>query len=136
MTDLWGALTSAIALEKLREEIAAAAGDGLEDFANAVLEVAKRNVGVGDPAEDPDPLVSLAASGRVERHGPGVAVVVFETAYAVKQHEAQHFEHPRGGGAKYLERALTELAPRFEHFVAERVSAETKRGTDTGRRVR
>lgn len=101
--------------------------DGLEAAAHQVLEEAKRNVPVGDPAVDPDPNVSLADSGHVEREGNGF-IVSFDAAYAAKQHEDLHLKHPRGGGPKYLERALTGVMPSLERIIASRVEARLSGG--------
>lgn len=106
--------------------------EALEDVAALVLDVAKRNVGVGDPAVDPNPAVALAASGRIERHGDGL-VIIFDTPYAAKQHEDQRLKHPRGGGPKYLERALTEIVPAMERIVASKVDARMARGMASDR---
>lgn len=111
--------------EQALEDGAAA---GLADAARLVLERAKGNIGRGDPAKDPDPAVALAEAGRIEDDGHGGIVIVFDTPYAAWQHENQHARHPRGGGAKYLERALTELAPTFEGIVATQVRARLGSG--------
>ena len=44
----------------------------------------------------------LTHSGRVEMNGDQ-GRVVYETEYAIIQHERTDFAHPRGGQAKYLE---------------------------------
>lgn len=46
--------------------------------------------------------------------GEGVKANVeigFGTVYAVPQHENQDWHHPKGGEAKYLEKAINEVAP-------------------------
>lgn len=50
----------------------------------------------------------LRASAQVTPAGPGqaVAYVSFDTVYAWRQHEELGWNHPRGGGAKYLEGPL------------------------------
>ena len=101
---------------------------GLEEAAKLVLERAKGNIGKGDPRLDPDPAVTLAESGRVERDEHGGVVIVFDTPYAAWQHENQHARHPRGGGAKYLERALTEIAPTLEGIIGSQVHARLASG--------
>lgn len=101
--------------------------DGLRLAAQAVLEEAQRNIPVGDPNVDPDPNVTLRDSGRIEEHGDGF-IISFNTPYAAKVHEDQRLKHPRGGQAKYLERALTTLAPTFERIVASRVEARMAKG--------
>jgi hypothetical protein len=107
-------------------QLRAAGREGLRRAAEQVLEQASRNAPDGDPALDPDPNVSLAASGRIVEDGDGL-VVIFDAPYAAKQHEAQHLKHPRGGGAKYLESALTEIIPRLEKIVAGDVLAHMRR---------
>lgn len=52
-------------------------------------------------------------------------LVVFATPYAAKQHEELDYEHPRGGQAKYLEQPLTQMAPRYAAFIAERIRRVT-----------
>lgn len=96
------------------------AQEGLARAGVELLRAGQADVPVGDPQEDPDPSVSLAASGNVEVYEHTV-VVAFETAYAAKQHEAQHFEHPRGGRSKYLEANLKAVIPRLEGIVAGEV---------------
>src|ERR1700709_2383762 len=91
----------------------AAALDAIKAAAHLVLEEARRDIPVGDPAVAPDPAVRLADSGGLDVHEHGVTVF-FDTVYAAKIHEALNVKHPRGGSAKYLERALTTVAPRLE----------------------
>lgn len=58
----------------------------------------------------------LRASGYVAPpQGEGLEADVelgFGTEYAVPQHERLDYKHPRGGEAKYLERAVYSVAPR------------------------
>lgn len=103
------------------------ADDGLLAAAHLVAEQAKRNMPVGDPSEDPNPDVSLQDSVRVERDGRGYVVIV-DAPYAAKQHENQRLKHPRGGGPKFLEHAVTELAPTLEGIIASKVDARTATG--------
>jgi len=57
----------------------------------------------------------LRASGYVAPpQGKGASADVelgFGTVYAVPQHERMDYRHPRGGGPKYLERAVQSIAP-------------------------
>jgi hypothetical protein len=119
----------------LADNIEQAAQDGitqgLRDFAEAVVEEAKRNIPIGDPTEDPDAHIRLDQSSDIEviRNPLGDLLrVSFNTAYAAKQHEDMRLRHPRGGGPKYLERALTTLMPRFQDFVASKVDGELSTG--------
>lgn len=45
--------------------------------------------------------------------------VVFDIVYAVIQHERLDFEHPREGGAKYLERAMLQCARLVLNILAD-----------------
>src|SRR3954471_2399037 len=106
----------------LADDILRAVREGAEDgrrlAAEAILEEAKRNVPVGDPKVDPDPSVSLRDSGDIDRTPTGGYRITFDTPYAAYVHENLHAKHPRGGGPKYLERALTTLGPQLDRFVA------------------
>jgi hypothetical protein len=99
----------------------------LRDVAENVLEKAADNVGVGDPAVDPNPAIALAESGHIEQFGDGF-VVIFDTEYAARQHEDIHAKHPRGGHAKYLERAVTEVVPTMDRVIASKVEARLNAG--------
>lgn len=105
----------------------AAFRDALKDVAEKVVEKAADNVGVGDPAVDPAPAVALARSGHLEQDGDGI-IVIFDTPYAAAQHENLGAEHPRGGGAKYLERAVTEIVPSMDQVIASKVDARLTAG--------
>lgn len=111
------------------------ADDGMRLAAEAVLEESNRNLPVGDPKVDPDPSVSLKESGRVERTPRGWRVI-YDADYAAYQHENLHAEHPRGGGPKFLEHALTTLGPELDRFVATAVQPQIdRRGGARGRRA-
>jgi hypothetical protein len=97
-------------VKKVKAQALAAFGLANLELAEELLERAK--------AEVPVLTGQLRDSGHI-RPGPdidgtGTYEVVFDTPYALKQHEAQHFEHPKGGKAKYLEDPLKEMLPRFE----------------------
>lgn len=99
----------------------------LRAAAEQVLTLAKQYAPVGDPELDPNPSVSLAESGRIRPDGKGF-IIEFTAPYAAKQHEDLRLKHPRGGGAKYLERALTEITPTLDRIVASKVHARTATG--------
>jgi hypothetical protein len=112
--------------------IDAAIRDELERQAREVLEESNRNVPVGDPAEDPNLAESLVESGRVTMTdapltGP-IAVISYDTPYAVRQHESFHLRHPRGGGPRFLENALLARARDVENGVAAAVRVTTAGG--------
>jgi hypothetical protein len=57
---------------------------------------------------------ALRASGVVKMHNDKAritAVIEFDTSYAVVQHENLTFNHPHGGGPKYLENAMMAANP-------------------------
>ena len=99
---------------------------GLRLAAEAVLAESNRNAPKGDPKLDPDPGTSLEESGRVERTPTGYRVI-YDADYAAYQHENLHIRHPRGGGPKFLERAVLTLAPQVDRFVATAVQAQIDR---------
>lgn len=99
---------------------------GMRAWAEAVAELAKRNMPVGDPDEDPDPAVSMRENTRVERTAHGYRIVV-DTLYAAYQHENLHARHPRGGGSKFLEHAATTLAKQGDRFIATAVQPQIDR---------
>jgi hypothetical protein len=107
--------------EQLIEAMYDAGRDGIEAIVGHIVESSKADLPIGDPAVDPDPAVALRDSYHVRwvsvrgvsstrgdwvEDGGYVSISV-EAAYAVKQHEALHFKHPRGGRAKFLERHVT-----------------------------
>lgn len=104
-----------------QEAVRRGAEAGLREAAERILEAAKRDIPVGDPEEDPDAHVRLAASGHIETEPGGTVVVSFDTPYAAKQHEDQRLHHPRGGGPKYLERNVLAIVPKLEGIVASEV---------------
>lgn len=69
---------------------------------------------------------TLRASGDLEIHhaagGRIIAEVSFSTAYAARQHEELDWDHPKGGEAKYLERALVENADRYTRIIDAEVA--------------
>jgi hypothetical protein len=100
--------------------------DGMRLAAEAIAEEARRNVPVGDPKLDPDPSVSLRDEIKVERTAHGYRVIA-DTDYAAYVHENLHARHPRGGGPKFLEHALTTLGPQLDRFVATAVQPQIDR---------
>lgn len=83
---------------------------------------------------NPDPeRPPLRESYHVRWFGTFVSISV-EAPHAVKQHEALHFKHPRGGRAKFLERHVAAANNRYQGKLAASVRTHL---TGTGRvRVR
>lgn len=61
------------------------------------------------------PPVGEGAEARVE--------VGFGTVYAIPQHERMDYKHPRGGGPKFLARAIEAVAPRALPLLAKWTTA-------------
>lgn len=80
-----------------RPAVRAAAERGVYLAGEHLLGVAVQNAPVDEG--------TLRNSGATSTDGTK-AVVSFDTPYAARQHEELTWHHPRGGGAKYLEKAL------------------------------
>jgi hypothetical protein len=127
--------------DEIIDLVGPALDEALLAAAALVVEEAKRNIPVGDPEEDPDAHIRLADSSDISlKRNPfgNLVEISFNTPYAAKQHEDLRLKHPRGGGPKYLERALTTVMPQLANIVAARVDAETATGrlSDPRRRHR
>ncbi|MHA4848560.1 hypothetical protein L1080_003315 [Rhodococcus sp. MSC1_016] len=68
----------------------------------------------------PDLSGEMKASGFVRVEGDSVRIG-FGTEYAVKQHYRTDFEHPQGGGALFLKKAVDEFGPVVEQILAEQL---------------
>jgi hypothetical protein len=101
--------------------------DALIKAANDFAAIAKRNMPVGDPTEDPSPQTSMREHVHVRPDRDGVIVSV-ETAYAAKQEFDLRLKHPRGGGPRFLQRALAEVLPHLDGVVASEVEARFAAG--------
>lgn len=112
------------------EQQAQAAGDEtLRDAGEELMRMALAELPKGDPAEDPDPAVALAELGYIREVHPGVIAVGFRGPYAAKLHEAKHYNHPRGGKAKFLEDPLKALIPHLQGIAAGKLRARFKART-------
>lgn len=72
---------------------------------------------------------SAYAAPPVTRGSETFVEVGFGTDYAVRQHEGTHYEHPRGGEAKYLETAMRDAMSGYLGRLAQRTEANAKAGT-------
>lgn len=95
--------------EQVSKDVAKAAAAGLFEFANHILEEARRIVPHDEGNLEKDSGVSMGEEG-----GHEVATVWFgagaASAYAVRQHEETGYNHPNGRQAKYLETPCKEHA--------------------------
>ena len=87
------------------EDAMQAAGDLLLEKSNELI-----------PVKDGD----LIGSGRVDVDGKR-AQVSYNTQYAIRQHEKLAYKHPRGGSAKFLERAFRANQSQIEQAIADRL---------------
>lgn len=120
--------SSVVRDDEIAERLTEAMNDGAEEAIERVIAeiviAAKADVPVGDPALDPDPTVTLRDSFIVYWVG-NVATIAVVAPYAVKQHEATHFKHPRGGRAKFLERHVAGSGPLLQKELGNiRISKE------------
>lgn len=99
--------------------------DALEEAARLVVERAVEFMPVHDPANDPNPAINLAERISIEPDAGGrTLVIIVRAPHAAKHHEYQQLKHPRGGGPKYLERALLDVVPEFPQIIASKVRAK------------
>lgn len=68
----------------------------------------------------PDLSGDLKRSGFVRVEGDTV-VIGFAAEYAVKQHYRTDFQHPRGGEAFFLKKAIDNSGPVLEQILAEQI---------------
>lgn len=120
-----------VQLIKLHED---AADDAADEIIDRIIARCREYMPAHDPVRDPDPLMNLRERIRVIRDAPHRWRIVVDTPYAAKQHEALWFDHPRGGGPKYLERAITETIPEMEGILASKVRARMNKRYGARRR--
>jgi hypothetical protein len=111
-----GAKKSAANIRKMDRETRRAFFEELEKVAEQILYTAQE---IYVPVLTGD----LKRSGRMKSHKGRYPVIYVsfggpDVPYALLQHEATWFNHPRGGRAKYLELAVRD----FEPVIAEKLS--------------
>jgi hypothetical protein len=84
---------------------------------------------------------ALKLSGRRKAHKGRYPVVYVsfggpDVPYALLQHEALHFNHPRGGRAKYLELAVKDFEPVMADRLSVATRSEMKKHSMAGKTVR
>lgn len=117
--------------EAIRKEIKRLARLYPQGLAVAIYKVGVAILGDSLP-RTPVEFGVLRSSGYVSApQGEGVKASVevgFGTQYAVPQHERMDYRHPRGGGPKYLERAIAAVAPRALQLMPKWVTSGEKWG--------
>lgn len=91
-----------------------AAGDGLYEGAEMLLEEANRTV----PHQDGT--LMLSGTPSVDREALEAAVS-YDTPYSVVQHERLDFRHSDGRRAKWLELSLEENRSQIQEHIAKRI---------------
>lgn len=116
-----------------------AAADGVFDAASHILEESNRVVPIeeatllgsgtvtmrtGSAKATSTDTGQVSATGRpaIDTRGP-VAVVSYDTPYAVVQHEDTELQHDPGREAKYLQRTINRRGRHVERFIADRIKA-------------
>lgn len=121
--------------EAIRREIKRIARLYPQGLATALYKVGVAILGDALP-RTPVEFGVLRSSGYVSPpQGEGVKASVevgFGTVYAVPQHERMDYRHPRGGGPKYLERAVEAVAPRALALMPKWVTSGEKWGQAGG----
>lgn len=100
-------------LDDVKRRVQAAALRGLTRAGEDLLGRAQREAPVAEG--------TLRASGELDvdvTPNGATATVSFNEVYAARQHEELDWEHPKGGGAKYLEGPLREQQARYERAIA------------------
>jgi hypothetical protein len=114
--------------DDLIRQLSEGADDAMRLIAHAVAAQADQNAPKGDPEHDPDPEVTLHAE--VEKDGDGY-VVIFREPYAAKQEFDLNLKHPRGGGPRYLQRAVAAIIPQVSGIIASQVDARMAGGLNS-----
>lgn len=118
-----------------RQQLRAAMQDSMEDLGHEIIAGAAENAPPSPPPdEDPNEAVSIRESGYVEPRPGGGVEVGFRTPYVVKLHEALHYDHPRGGGPKFLENEVAAVASQLEGRLAVEMRTRMARGSGHTRR--
>jgi hypothetical protein len=115
--------------ERLAQIMREGAIEALTDLGNELAKRTIADIPIGAPHLDPNPEYALRDHVHVRQYGNIVAVTV-EGAYAVKQHEALHFRHPRGGFPKFLERNVVVIVGEMEGKLAGVVQRKFASGKD------
>lgn len=102
-----------------KAEVLKAAGDGLLDGAEHLLEEANRTV----PIEEA--ILERSGTATVDRAALKAAAA-YDTKYAVRQHEDTRLRHDEGRRAKWLEATLKERAVPIRDFIAAGITKALK----------
>lgn len=96
------------------ERIPGLTKEGMQDVANDIWQRAADKAPVKTGA-----LRGSGAIGVVQNGDEITAEISFNEKYAAIQHERVDFHHPKGGEAKYLERAALEKADQIRNKLAK-----------------
>ena len=121
MAELTGIREATDNLNQLLNQIKGYTGKELKKIGLDLQGKAQRRAPV-----DTGDLRGSATTELISHRGGHTVEVGFNKVYALVQHEGLHFEHPRGGKAKYLEGPLLENTQKYFEFLKQSVEEATK----------
>ena len=102
--------------KRQKEAIARSVGKFAEDVLSRAVELCPEDTGA---------LRDSATKGDVVTTATDIFCTIgFNTNYAAAVHEILDNHHPKGGGPKYLENAMREMAGQFKDYVEEELREE------------
>jgi hypothetical protein len=105
-------------MSNLSDDLFAAMEKAVQRWAQITLGQAVKNAPVDEGTLRDSALAVVGKTSDTVR-----ASLSFNTEYAAYQHEGVGFNHPKGGDAKYLERAIKETTPKFKPELQKQVDA-------------
>lgn len=101
------------------KQVAMQAGKQAIDL--CLLDLQSKSVAV-TPVDTGDLRGSIVPAAEFEETSTSVSKTLgTDLPYALKQHEDLTFNHPKGGGPKYLEKPFDENVSKYEEFIKEKV---------------
>lgn len=101
-----------------KEVVEKAAMKGLRKLGEVILTDAQKRCPVDTG--------TLQRSGTVQKtRDKNEVIISFNTPYALYQHEGVNFRHPKGGEAKYLERAFNEHINQAQYYAEKEIADAT-----------
>lgn len=110
-------MKSTINVDRVVNQLKSAAMAGLMEGARAVetVSASRAPIETGRLRNSVNTTMPLSMSNEM------TAVVSFNVIYARYQHEGVHFNHPRGGQAKFLSQTIDDQAPLVRQIIANHV---------------
>lgn len=110
-------MKNTINIDRVAQQVRAAAHAGLAEGARAVetVSASRAPIETGRLRNSVNTTMPLSMSDEM------TAVVSFNVIYARYQHEGVHFNHPRGGQAKFLSQTIEDQEPLVRQVIANHV---------------